>query len=142
MVLVISGVADIVTLSGPAGITNSLFVLCTSVGPSVSWIVGMLVRAREGRGGGGSHSEELHCSPGKVQQATDTVLSLWCTAVGTVVSLQSTVQCTECVSTQSAHQSTSPGQLYVDTNINTYISPASQMFYGRDNVLPVCWQLC
>ena len=75
-----------------SGRDYKLIICPFSAGPSVSGKVGMLVRAREGRGGGGSHSEELHCSPGKVQQATDTVLSLWCTAVGTVVSLQSSVQ--------------------------------------------------
>ena len=61
--------------------------------------------------------------------------------VCTVEWVLGTVQCTESV-TQSQYQYPPPRyrQLYVDTNINTYISPASQIFYGRDNVLPVCWQ--
>ena len=46
-------------------------------------------------------------------------------------------RCVQSVSTSPAPRHR---QLYVDTNINTYISSTSQIFYGRDNVLPVCWQ--
>ena len=130
------GIIADTTLSGPAGIINELFVLSGMTSVAIISF--------------GSERVE------SFKEEEEELIMRSCTAVQRRFSRQ--LRMLECEvysgvqwSVQSVIESGSTmaqpppryRQLYVDrnfTNINTYISPASPMFYGGDNVPPVCRQ--